>query len=1482
MDDTAGGTDAGSATVFTRSGSVWSQQQQLLASGGLASDQFGISVALSGDTALVGANQDDITAGGTNAGSATVFTRSGSVWSQQQQLTASDGRSNDRFGLSVALSGDTALVGARDDDTAAGNGAGSAYVFVRSAGLWTQQQQLTASDGLSGDGFGASVALSGDTALVGANFDTLTSPTRSAAGSAYVFVRSAAVWTQQQKLTASDALANDQFGNSVALSGDTALVGAWFDDTAGGTNAGSAYVFERSAGLWTQQGQLIASDGSPDNFGISVALSGDTALVGAPFHDTAGGLNAGAAYVYVRSAGLWTEQQQLTAADGLADDLFGYSVAVSGDTALVGARDDDTTGGNNAGSVTVFVRNAGLWTQQQQLTASDGLLNDGFGVSVALSGDTALVGAAFNDTAGGTNAGSAYVFVRSAGLWTEQQQLTASDGLTNDDFGRAVALSGDTALVGANQDDAAGDDAGSAHVFIIPRDFGDAPSTYATLLADDGPRHATGSLFLGALIDSETDGQPHSGAVGDDLAGVDDEDGVSFGTLTAGQPATVTVTVTGGSGQVDLWLDRDGAGPFNSGDKVISGAAVVTGPNNLNFTVPADATAGTRFARVRLTSAGIALPTGAADDGEVEDEQVTMLILDTTGPTVTIDQAAGQPDPSNDADIDFTVVFDESTTQFSSGDVTLGGAAGATTAVVTGSGTTYNVAVSGMTGNGTVTATVNAAAITDLAGNASAASTSADNTVTFDAIAPTVTINQAAGQADPSNDSDIDFTVVFSEATTQFTAADVTLGGTAGATTKVVTGSGTTYNVAVSGMTGNGTVTAVVDAGTITDAVGNPSAASTSTDNTVTFDGNAPSVTINQATGQADPTNGAIVFDVVFSEATGDFDASDVVLSGVGSSGATALIAGGPSAYSVTVSGMSADGFVVANVAAGAISDAAGNTSAASTSTDNTVTFDGSAPTVTINQSTGQADPITSGTVSFEVQFSEMTSEFDQTDVLLSGTALPTTAQVTGSGSSYTVTVSGMTRAGSVIASIGAGAINDTVGNASAASTSTDNTVIYAALVTLSLSSSTIAENGGTLTLTATLSKTAGEDVTATIKFDGSATKGTDYSASPALAIVIPAGSTSATMTITALQDTVYDGTEVVRLIVADGIGGPAVKGSPISVTASFVDDDVAPVAALSAGASMLAENGSTQLTVTLDQAATVDTSVPIAYDSIALRNSDFTAATVIVVPTGSTSASITLAAIDDALLEGTERLRARIPPNTVSVLGSPSSLTIDIIDNDGTPPNATLSASASTLAENGGTLSLKVTLSSMAVADTRVSLQYAGSTSKADFTGASFIQVPLGQTTASITVTGVDDPIYENEVLKVKILSATNATFDPAQLSITMVDNDTAPVATLSFSAASMPETGGSVQLTATLDGPAPGPTSIAILYSGSASAADYVAVSSILIPTGATSASVTINSRSDASDEINEVIKAAVGPTSNAVAATATPVQVTILDDD
>jgi hypothetical protein len=357
----------------------------------------------------------------------------------QTKLTASDAAFYDSFGFSVAISGPTAVVGAAFKNA----GAGSVYGVVHSGTSWIQQAELTPSGGPSSEYFGVSVAISGSTALVGA------SNNNSGTGAAYVFKRSGTVWTQQAKLVAADGAPNDSFGWSVAVSGVTAVVGTYKN-----SSTGAAYVFTRSGTSWRQRAKLTAADGTARNyFGYSVAISGPTAVVGAFGNASA----RGAAYVFVRSGKTWIQQAKLIASDGAAYDYAGWSVAISGSTAVVGA----WSANSRAGAAYIFVRSGRTWTQQAKLTASDGVFLDDFGGSVAISESTVVVGAQLKNE----QIGAAYMFTRSETTWTQQTELLASDGTGGDEFGYAVAVSGSNAVVGAF---AKNSGTGAAYVYRLP------------------------------------------------------------------------------------------------------------------------------------------------------------------------------------------------------------------------------------------------------------------------------------------------------------------------------------------------------------------------------------------------------------------------------------------------------------------------------------------------------------------------------------------------------------------------------------------------------------------------------------------------------------------------------------------------------------------------------------------------------------------------------------------------------------------------------------------------------------------------------------------------------------------------------------------------------------------------------------------------------------------------------------------------------
>ena len=482
-------------------GSVPAQQAYIKASNNTgASDVFGWSVSLSGNVMVIGAPSEDSNATGVNgnqgndsaanSGAAYIFARSGTNWIQQAYLKASNTDASDSFGWSVSVSGDVIVIGAPNEDSNAtgvsGNqdnnsatNSGAAYVFVRSGTNWIQQAYLKASKTDAIDSFGWSVSVSGDVIVIGApNEDSNATgvngnPDNNSAtnsGAAYVFVRSRTNWTQQAYLKASNTDTNDLFGWSVYVSGDTVVVGAYKEASSStGVNgtqndnsaplAGAAYVFVRNHTNWTQQAYLKASNAEEgDQFGYSVAVSSDTVVVGAVLEDSSatgvnssqnsnGAFASGAAYVFTRNGTIWTQQAYLKASNTGGGDHFGRQVAVSDDIVAVSAEfeasnamgvngDQNDNSAFNAGAAYVFVRSGTNWTQQAYLKASNTDANDDFGRSVSLSGDTAVVGADAeksnatgvngdqnNNSAG--NAGAAYVFT---GLGVGPRIGAAPDG----------------------------------------------------------------------------------------------------------------------------------------------------------------------------------------------------------------------------------------------------------------------------------------------------------------------------------------------------------------------------------------------------------------------------------------------------------------------------------------------------------------------------------------------------------------------------------------------------------------------------------------------------------------------------------------------------------------------------------------------------------------------------------------------------------------------------------------------------------------------------------------------------------------------------------------------------------------------------------------------------------------------------------------------------------------------------------------------
>lgn len=443
------------------------------------------------------------------------------TFTQIFKAAAMDREIDDRLGYSVDISGNYAIIGCYGDDFAPVDpNMGSAYIFEKT-GIedWTFVQKVSASDRDDYDRFGWSVAIDGDIAVVGAyqeDHNLVDAAPLSNAGSAYVYTRGVdGVWIQMQKLVASDRTAGDEFGWAVDISDSTIIVGAHHEghDAFGGAyeyHAGSAYIFDLNlAGTWVETQKIVGSqraddhfypEGRPDPddenlsdlFGGSVAISGNYIIVGAHNHDYGlGGVgtgflwNQGIAYVFERSGGVWTEVEKLQATIQKAWDRFGYAVDIDSTLAVVGvwAEDESEFGAAslmNSGGAYIFERDlSGNWIQEQKLDASDRTTGDHFGRSVAIDGDYLVIGAEQEDIDGDgglgdtlSNAGAAYIFLKGGGgTWTEIQKIAASDRNDLDLFGDDVAISGSTILAGAWQQDLDSDggaeleDAGAAYFY---------------------------------------------------------------------------------------------------------------------------------------------------------------------------------------------------------------------------------------------------------------------------------------------------------------------------------------------------------------------------------------------------------------------------------------------------------------------------------------------------------------------------------------------------------------------------------------------------------------------------------------------------------------------------------------------------------------------------------------------------------------------------------------------------------------------------------------------------------------------------------------------------------------------------------------------------------------------------------------------------------------------------------------------------------
>ncbi len=435
-------------------------------------DQFGYSVAIDGDYAMVGANEEDEDSLGNpvlNAGAVFVYKNVSGKWIQVQKLVGDDRHIGDDFGFSVAISGDYMIVGApnEDYDTSGSNylsAAGSAYIFKKISGVWVQVQKIVSSDRYTNDQFGSTVSISSNYAIVGARLedeDVSGSNTLATAGAAYIFQIVSGVWVQNCKIVASDRTSGNMFGVAVTMNDTFAIVGATSQTRdASGANplngAGAAYIFKNVSGTWTQSQKITPSDrAAQDYFGISMCISGRSIIIGSYG-------NFGGAYIYKYTT-TWKQSQKLVAKDKALGDYFSFSVSMNGDYAIVGAYSEsqDTSNSNtknDAGSAYMFKNISGTWVQIKKLVSKDRTALDNFGWSVSISGDYVISGAIGEDedTAGlnfVSGAGSAYIFKNNSGSWVQHTKVIGYSYSTDDNFGHSVDMDTGFAIIGAPNED---------------------------------------------------------------------------------------------------------------------------------------------------------------------------------------------------------------------------------------------------------------------------------------------------------------------------------------------------------------------------------------------------------------------------------------------------------------------------------------------------------------------------------------------------------------------------------------------------------------------------------------------------------------------------------------------------------------------------------------------------------------------------------------------------------------------------------------------------------------------------------------------------------------------------------------------------------------------------------------------------------------------------------------------------------------------
>lgn len=460
------GFDSGAAYIFEQTNQQWLQTQIIRPNDGDTQDLFGFSLGASSTALFISSIVDDDN--GPNSGSVYTFKQNNGLWSQDEKLNSNEiiGSTQDSFGISVSFKGNRVAIGAHLDDDK-GYNSGSVYIFDLINDSWNLTQKITANDIDENSYFGYSVSLSGDRLLIGAPQGIFVGT--GDIGSAYIFDLIDGIWTQTQKINASDGIIDNRFGFSVSLEQNRALVGAYSD------NSGSAYIYNLIQGNWLESQKLQPINNSlSGKFGFSVSLGNSRLLIGAPRAynepDSNGYYRRGAAYVFDMVNDQWLQTQKLfdpyqdIDSSILAD--FGSSVSLSNNRALIGAT-FDTIYTHSMGSAHIFDLNDGVWERTQKLAASDFGQHEIFGYSVSLYNNKAIVGAPRADFIT-SNTGAAYAYDLINGSWSQTKKIISSDGQRYDYFGTSVSLFEDKVFIGANNNDTdSGTNSGAAYLFDL-------------------------------------------------------------------------------------------------------------------------------------------------------------------------------------------------------------------------------------------------------------------------------------------------------------------------------------------------------------------------------------------------------------------------------------------------------------------------------------------------------------------------------------------------------------------------------------------------------------------------------------------------------------------------------------------------------------------------------------------------------------------------------------------------------------------------------------------------------------------------------------------------------------------------------------------------------------------------------------------------------------------------------------------------------